>query len=139
MQSQNSQQQIFMVSELAEYEYCPLIWWNEQYEPLVQADNEELFARLVEMEHNYGQQATAFPEYQVIEQILVRRNAFSESDDPEGFERLEQDEYEYEIAEEQDEVPDTHRKLRQLQFFAIVTLTLALFVLLVAWISMSLP
>lgn len=69
-------QQLFTASEVAEYEYCPLVWWYEQYEPLVNADTEELFARMVELEYNHGPQATTLPEYQVIEQLLVRRGAF---------------------------------------------------------------
>jgi hypothetical protein len=71
-------QRIFTASEVAEYEYCPLVWWYQQYEPLVESDNDELFASMVEMEQMYGPQATALPEYQVIEQLLVRRGAFTE-------------------------------------------------------------
>jgi hypothetical protein len=71
-------QRIFTASEVAEYEYCPLAWWYEQYEPLVSADTEELFARMVELEHEHGPQATTLPEYQVIEQLLVRRGAFEQ-------------------------------------------------------------
>ena len=48
-QSSQTQQRRFTASEVAEYEYCPLVWWHEQYEPLSKADTEELFARLVEM------------------------------------------------------------------------------------------
>ena len=57
---QNKQQQaqrIFTASEVAEFEYCPLTWWHQQFEPLAQADTEELFARLVELEHDHGPQA----------------------------------------------------------------------------------
>lgn len=75
-QKQIYSHQIFTASEIAEYEYCPLVWWYEQYEPLVSAGTEELFARMVELEHDHGPQATTLPEYQVIEQLLVRRGAF---------------------------------------------------------------
>ncbi len=69
-------QRIFTASEVAEFEYCPLVWWHEQFEPASHADSEELFARLVELEHDHDTQATALPEYQMIEQLLVKRGAF---------------------------------------------------------------
>jgi hypothetical protein len=69
---------LFTASEVAEFEYCPLVWWYQQYEPLAQADTEELFARLVELEHENGTEAPALPEYQVIEQLLLRQGAFEE-------------------------------------------------------------
>ena len=73
-----SKQRLFTASEVAQFEYCPLVWWHEQFEPLAQADNEELFARMVELEYEHGVQATTLPEYQVIEQLLLRRGAFEE-------------------------------------------------------------
>ncbi len=69
-------QRAFTASEVAEFEYCPLAWWHEQFEPHTQEEDEELFARMVELEHEHGQQATVMPEYQVIEQLLLRRGAF---------------------------------------------------------------
>jgi hypothetical protein len=66
----------FTASEVAAFEYCPLAWWHEQYEPAAQADTEELFARMVELEHEHGPQATALPEYQLHERLLLRRGAF---------------------------------------------------------------
>ena len=69
-------QRIFTASEVAEFEYCPLVWWHEQFEPASHADSEELFARLVELEHDHDTQAIALPEYQMIEQLLVKRGAF---------------------------------------------------------------
>ena len=63
---------------MAEFEYCPLVWWHEQFEPLSKADTEDLFARLVELEHEYGPQATALPEYDMVEKLLVRADAFDE-------------------------------------------------------------
>ncbi len=73
-----SRQRLFTASEVAQFEYCPLVWWHEQFEPLAQADNEELFARMVELEYEHGAQAPALPEYQMIEQLLLRRGAFEE-------------------------------------------------------------
>ncbi|MGI9057512.1 MAG: hypothetical protein ACR2H5_02955 [Ktedonobacteraceae bacterium] len=69
---------LFTASEVAEFEYCPLVWWYQQYEPLAQLGTEELFARLVELEHENGTEAPALPEYQVIEQLLLRQGAFEE-------------------------------------------------------------
>jgi hypothetical protein len=71
-------QRFFTASEVAEFEYCPLVWWHEQFEPLAQTGTEELFARLVELEHEHGPQAPALPEYRVVEQLLLRRGAFDE-------------------------------------------------------------
>jgi hypothetical protein len=77
-QQTQTRQRLFTASEVAEFEYCPLVWWHEQFEPLAQADNEELFAHLVELEHEHGAQAPALPEYRMIEQLLLRRGAFEE-------------------------------------------------------------
>ncbi len=77
-QPPQTRQRRFTASEVAEYEYCPLVWWHEQFEPLAAADSEELFARLVELEHDYGSQATALPEYEMIEKLLLRMSAFDE-------------------------------------------------------------
>lgn len=78
MQSSQARQRRFTASEVAEFEYCPLVWWHEQFEPLSQTDTEELFARLVELEHEFGPQATALPEYETIEKLLLRAGAFEE-------------------------------------------------------------
>lgn len=75
---QSPQTRRFTASEVAEYEYCSLVWWHEQFEPLAKADSEELFARLVELEHEYGPQATALPGYDMIEKLLLRMSAFDE-------------------------------------------------------------
>src|SRR5438128_12546571 len=77
-QQTQTRQRLFTASEVAEFEYCPLVWWHEQFEPLAQADNEALFARLVELEHEHGAQAPALPEYKMVEQLLLRRGAFDE-------------------------------------------------------------
>lgn len=73
-----SRQRLFSASEVAQFEYCPLEWWHAQFEPLAQFDNEELFARMVELEYEHGAQAITLPEYQMIEQLLLRRGAFEE-------------------------------------------------------------
>ena len=77
-QRSQSKQRLFTASEVAEFEYCPLVWWYERFEPLAQSDTEELFARLVELEHEHGPQAPALPDYQVVEQLLLRKGAFDE-------------------------------------------------------------
>ena len=71
-------QHIFTASEVAEFEYCPLTWWHEHFEPLAQANTDEIFARLVELEDEHGPQAPGLPEYQVGEQLLLRRGAFEQ-------------------------------------------------------------
>ncbi len=78
MQSQHTQTKarVFTASEVAEFEYCPLAWWHEQFEDWARAENAELFARLVELEHEHGTQAPALPEYRLIEQLLLRQGAF---------------------------------------------------------------
>jgi hypothetical protein len=77
-QQYQAQQRIFTASEVAEFEYCPLTWWHERFEPLALADTDEIFARLVELEEEHGPQAPALPEYQVGEQLLLRRGAFEQ-------------------------------------------------------------
>ncbi len=73
---QHQSQQLFTATELADFEYCPLLWWHEQFEPATHEDTENLFARLVELEHEHETLAPSIPEYQLIEQLLMRRGAF---------------------------------------------------------------
>src|SRR5579883_579511 len=73
-----TQTRMFTASEVAEFEYCPLAWWHEQFEPWAHAEDEELFARLVELEHEHGAQAPGLPEYRLIEGLLLRRGAFDQ-------------------------------------------------------------
>jgi hypothetical protein len=77
-QQQHQSQRIFTASEIAAFEYCPLTWWHEQFEPLAQATTDEVFARLVELEEEHGPRAPSLPEYQVGEQLLLRRGAFEQ-------------------------------------------------------------
>jgi len=120
-------QRIFTASEVAEYDYCPLVWWYEQYEPLVNADTEELFARMVELEHDHGSQATAVPEYQVIEQLLLRRGAFEEGQQ----QHREHAQAVAEIAKERTSTPGLSDQLRRtirLVIIAIVVLAILLMI-----------
>jgi hypothetical protein len=68
----------FTASEVAEFEYCPLAWWHEHFEPIVHGEDDELFARMVELEHDHNTQAPGLPEYRLIEGLLLRRGAFEE-------------------------------------------------------------
>ena len=99
-QDSNHRQRLFTASEVAQFEYCPLVWWHEQFEPLAQADKEELFARMVELEYEHGAQATALPEYQMIEQLLLRRGAFEEGRQQHLEHAGEVEEYRKKYAEE---------------------------------------
>lgn len=128
-QEQSSQQnsRLFTASEVAEFEYCPLVWWYEQFETAAQADTEELFAHLVKLEHQHGAQAPAIPEYQMIEQLLVRRGAFEKG-------RQQHEEHAEEVAEMEEEripVPTRGANTRRIILVALVILIIAL-VLLVA-------
>ena len=121
-QSQIKRQRLFTASEVAEFEYCPLVWWHEQYEPLAQVDTEELFARLVELEHEHGSQAPALPEYQMVEQLLLRKGAFDEG----RQQHLEHAEEVEEAQEERIPISRTTGKLRVLVLIALVVFVLAL-------------
>jgi len=76
MNQQPARTRTFTASEVAEFEYCPLAWWHEHFESLVYGENDELFARMVELEHDHRSQAPALPEYRLIEGLLLRRGAF---------------------------------------------------------------
>ncbi len=91
---------MFTASEVAEFEYCPLSWWYEQFEPWVQVNNEGLFARMVELEHEHGAQAPAVPEYQMLEQLLLRREAFDEGSQQHREHADAVEDAEQEVAEE---------------------------------------
>jgi len=126
-------QRVFTASEVAEYEYCPLVWWHEQYEPLVSADTEELFARMVELEHDHGPQATTLPEYQVIEQLLVRRGAFER-----GLEQHhEHAQAVAEIAEERASTASVSDQLRRTIRLVIIAIAVLAIVLMVASLMLT--
>ncbi|HYA99087.1 MAG TPA: hypothetical protein VED37_02600 [Ktedonobacteraceae bacterium] len=123
-QRQHSQtkQRLFTASEVAQFEYCPLVWWHEQFEPLTQANNEELFAHMVELENEHGVQATSLPEYQMVEQLLLRRGAFEEG----RQQHLDHAEEVQEIEEEIRQGELATVRSRMLVVIAIVLLCLAL-------------
>jgi hypothetical protein len=127
-QSQTKRQHLFTASEVAEFEYCPLVWWHEQYEPLAQVDTEDLFAHLVELEQEHGAQAPALPEYQMVEQLLLRKGAFEEGQQ----QHLEHAEEVEEVQEEHITTARTTGKLRILTLIAIVALVLALLLIAAA-------
>jgi hypothetical protein len=127
-QSQTKRQRLFTASEVAEFEYCPLVWWHEQYEPLAQADAEDLFARLVELEQEHGAQAPSLPEYQMVEQLLLRKGAFEEGQQ----QHLEHAEEVEEVQEERITTARTAGNLRVLALIAITVLVLALLLIAAA-------
>ena len=116
------QQRLFRASEVAEFEYCPLTWWYGQFESLAQADTEELFARLVELEHEHGSQATALPEYRMVEQLLLRRGAFDEGTQ----QHLEHAEEVEDVQEEAHKIATTSGQMRLLVVTAIVIVFISL-------------
>ena len=124
----NRKQRLFTASEVAEFEYCPLAWWHEQFEPLAQVDTEELFAHLVELEHEHGSEAPAVPEYQMVEQLLVRKGAFDEG-------REQHQEHAEEVAEAEEErivIENTVSNVRLLVWIALVLLMIAVLFIVVA-------
>ena len=123
-----SSQRLFTASEVAQFEYCPLVWWHEQFEPLAQVGNEELFARMVELEYEHGAQATALPEYKMIEQLLLRRGAFEEG----RQQHLEHAEDVEEIQEEVRRGAKATGRMRIIAVLAIVLLCLALALVIAA-------
>ena len=127
-QSTQAKQRHFTASEVAEFEYCPLVWWHEQYEPLAQVDTEDLFAHLVELEQEHGAQAPTLPEYQMVEQLLLRKGAFEEGQQ----QHLEHAEEVEEVQEEHITTARTTGKLRILALIAIVALVLALLLIAAA-------
>lgn len=127
-QPTQTKQRLFTASEVAEFEYCPLVWWHEQFEPLAQMDTEELFARLVELEHEHGPQAVALPEYEVAEQLLLRQGAFEEGRQQHGEHAGEVEK----IEEEAHAEVRTHRGARVLTVLIAVLALLALLLIVAA-------
>ena len=122
---------LFTASEVAEFEYCPLIWWYQKNEPMAQAGTEVLFARLVELEHEHGSEAPALPEYQMIEQLLVRKGAFEE-----GLELHAEHAQEVEEVEEEEERLVSGRTVGNTRLIAMVALVI--FVMAVIFIGIAL-
>lgn len=123
-------QRVFTASEVAEFEYCPLAWWYEQFDPMAKADTEELFAYLVELEHESGSQAPALPEYQVVEQLLLRRGAFDEGRE----QHREHAEEVAEIEEERHVVVRPKENTRAIALIALVILVLAILLIVTAFV-----
>ncbi len=123
-----SKQRLFTASEVAEFEYCPLVWWHEQFEPLAQADSDELFARMVELEYEHGAQAPALPEYKMVEQLLLRRGAFDEG----RQQHLDHAEDVEEIQEEVRKGVKTTGRMRAIAIIAAVMLCLAMALIIAA-------
>jgi hypothetical protein len=124
----NRKQRLFTASEVAEFEYCPLAWWHEQFEPLAQVDTEELFAHLVELEHEHGSDAPTVPEYRMVEQLLVRKGAFDEG-------REQHQEHAEEVAEAEEErimIESTASNARLLVWLAIALLVIAVLFIAIA-------
>jgi hypothetical protein len=121
-QQTQTRQRLFTASEVAEFEYCPLVWWHEQFEPLAQAGNEELFARLVELELEHGAQAPALPEYRMVEQLLLRRGAFEEGQ----RQHLDHAEDVEEIREEARRGVKATGRMRVITVIAVILVCLAL-------------
>jgi hypothetical protein len=119
---------MFTASEVASFEYCPLVWWHEQYEPLAQAETEELFARMVELEDEHGMQATALPEYQAVEQLLLRRGAFDEGQQ----QHLEHAEAVAGVQRERVTTSHTVRSIRRLAIIVVVVLLVSLILIAAA-------
>ena len=126
-------QRTFTASEVAEFEYCPLAWWYEQFDPMAQADTEELFAYLVELEHESGPQAPALPEYQVVEQLLLRRGAFDEGRE----QHREHAEEVAEIEEERRVVARPKGNTRTIALIALVILVLAILLIVTAFVLLG--
>lgn len=120
--NQGERQRLYTAAEIAQYEYCPLVWWHEQFDPLVKSETEDLFAQMVELEYAYGQEATAVPDYQVIEQVLVRRGAFADDGRIATQEYIEAEDDAEEVAEEHQQGPQINQKvllIRNLSFIAL--------------------
>jgi hypothetical protein len=122
-QRSQSKQRLFTASEVAEFEYCPLAWWYERFEPLAQSDTEELFARLVELEHEHGPQAPALPDYQVVEQLLLRKGAFDEG-------QQQHREHAEAVEEVEEEVRISARKTGKMRIMAWAAIAMVLLALL---------
>ncbi len=130
-QAQAKRTRPFTASEVAEFEYCPLAWWYEQYESLAQVDTEELFAHLVELEHEHGSEAPALPEYQMVEQLLLRKGAFDEGRE----QHLEHAEEVEELQEERITTARTSGTVRVLAVVAVIILVVAILLIIVALLA----
>ncbi|GHO74241.1 hypothetical protein KSD_20120 [Ktedonobacter sp. SOSP1-85] len=119
---QHQSQHLFTASEVGSFEYCSLSWWHERYDPMARGNDDELFARLVELEEEHDAQAPSLPEYQVIEQLLLRRGAFEEG-------KAQHREHAEEVAERKEErilTPNSNDAMRRLVLVIVALVVLAL-------------
>jgi cell division protein FtsX len=82
----------------------------------------------VELEQEHGAQAPSLPEYQMVEQLLLRKGAFEEGQQ----QHLEHAEEVEEVQEERITTARTTGNLRILALIAIVALVLALLLIAAA-------
>ena len=129
---QHKQKRMFTASEVAEFEYCPLVWWHEQFEPWARADSEELFARLAELEHEHSNQATSLPEYRMIEQLLLRQGAFDKGIQQHSEHATAVEDLEEEVKEEMRGSRQSSGRARVLIVTALVLGVLALLLIVLA-------
>jgi hypothetical protein len=126
MMQRKQQQHFFSATDLADYEYCSLAWWHDQFEPLALANTEELFALMVEMEEDFDTQAPLQPEYQVIEQLLQRRGAFDQG-------QQQHQDYADSLSTPALSIPtESAGHMRRLLIIATLILLLAIFVVVAA-------
>ncbi|GCF11705.1 CRISPR-associated protein Cas4 [Dictyobacter arantiisoli] len=132
-------QRNYTAKEVAQYDYCPLVWWHEQYDVAVNASTDTLFAQLVALEHEYGTQAPNVPDYQVIEQLLVRRGAFSEEYQASHQQHDAEDYNEYRADSDEDyaESVEKQPRVRLLLRLAFITLALGILLVLLSGILLS--
>jgi hypothetical protein len=68
----------FSAAELADFEYCPLAWWEEQTNSLADLTSAELAEHLAELRQRYGENAAVLPEYQLVQRLLARHGVLDE-------------------------------------------------------------
>ncbi|HEY7418575.1 MAG TPA: hypothetical protein VH593_25585 [Ktedonobacteraceae bacterium] len=128
-------QSLFTASEVAEYEYCPLVWWYEHFDPAAAADDDLLFAEMVAIENKDSEQAPSLPKYQMLERLLARRGAFDEGQQQhkEHAEAVEEAE---EIARDRLAASEHGARIRGVFVFVVVLLLLAL-LMIGAWLYLT--
>ena len=118
-------QPMLTASEVAEYEYCPLVWWYEHFDPAANSNDDLLFAEMVAMENKYGEQAPSIPKYEMLERLLARRGAFDEGQ-RQHREHAQAVEEAEEVARDQLATSERGVRLRGVLVFALILLLLAL-------------
>jgi hypothetical protein len=72
------EERYFSAAELADYEYCPLAWWEEQTNALADLTPEELSEHIADLRQRYGENAMVLPEYQLVLRLLARHDVLDE-------------------------------------------------------------